>query len=195
MAAGGPAGGAAGRVAGRFVGAQEFYFRLLAVAESYPLNLLLARSLAAKLATLMAPNLPTEILQADFAERLVKLRVCARFLGWLRFAPFGGAAAPSVSLADHVALAERSGAPQALVDVRGYLRGAVAAHRLPLCVPWVVEYLQMLDLDPVRRPQPVARRPPAWRGSGSQARSRGSLTLCRRRSRARHSIFARHWRT
>jgi hypothetical protein len=85
----------------------------------------------------------------------MKLRVCAKFLGWLRFAAVAIGVSDTdtlsaASVRDHEAIARRSEAVGGF-DVRQYVLVAVERGTLALTVPWVTEYLRMLALDPACR--------------------------------------------
>ena len=168
---GGGGAGAAGKAssaaeAGLFGGKQEFFYRFLYAAESHRLAELLARSLAAKIDSLSSPASASpgggaepvpfyhKAVVPDFAERLLKLRVCAKFLGWLRFASVQQEQAAAGGLefvaarSDHEEIARRGATPAGYFDVARYVRTAARRGSLCLTVPWVLDYLRMMALDP-----------------------------------------------
>jgi hypothetical protein len=149
--------------ASAFVGAVAFFWRFLVAAESHALGALLTRSFAAYIQQQLAPE--TERLAEDYPERLLKLRVCAQFLGWLRFASVAPGLSDAVAqgvrsgaaLRDYTAIAVGSHAAEDGLDVRAALLSAAEKGTLALVVPCATEYLRMMAYDPACRRSAYAR--------------------------------------
>ncbi|KAJ7352921.1 negative regulation of DNA replication [Desmophyllum pertusum] len=88
-------------------------------------------------------SIQNQELKQDFSCCLKNIRILAKFLGFLLFQPYYGAETTSqVIVAD--ALKIRNRIPIQF-DILSYLKKAWCSGRLVLTIPWVVEYLSMMD--------------------------------------------------
>ncbi|KAG7328248.1 hypothetical protein KOW79_008192 [Hemibagrus wyckioides] len=78
-----------------------------------------------------------------FASVLLVARLLAKFLGFISFMPYQTSEAPSKEIRE-AAIALRSKSAPAL-DVSAMLRSCVRRKRTVLTIPWLVEFLSMLD--------------------------------------------------
>ncbi|KAI9916620.1 hypothetical protein PsorP6_017060 [Peronosclerospora sorghi] len=133
-----------------FSDTQVFLFYFLAHCDSYEFSELVKHQLAGEFRTLQDAH------AQDFTEVVFRLKVVAKFLGYLRFAPQWHM---SVSIASRVG---DNSAFQALeqqgietlervhavhVDVKHWIEQSIVDASLAKCLPWLCDYLSMLLLD------------------------------------------------
>ena len=81
-------------------------------------------------------------LQVKFASCLITLRTLAKFLGFLVFSPYHSGDFPA-AVKDTLISARNQVTQQ--IDLMFYLQKAEKEQRLVLTLPWVIEYLSMMD--------------------------------------------------
>ncbi|KAL0969752.1 hypothetical protein UPYG_G00231810 [Umbra pygmaea] len=145
-----------------FPGHQEFFRDFLKTASCCQLNQHLKDRLCQQLLQLdevsilapvaSSPEVQTEEGEGDmeqqdekqrFAAVLLLARLLAKFLGYISFLPYQTSERPSREMQE-AALAMRSKSSPVL-DVCVVLRSCVQRRRTVLTVPWLVEFLSMLD--------------------------------------------------
>ncbi|XP_073249807.1 codanin-1-like [Porites lutea] len=88
-------------------------------------------------------SIQSQELKQEFTCCLMKIRILAKFLGFLLFQPYYGTETTSqVVVAETLKI--RNKIP-VYFDVLSYLKKASCRGRLVLTVPWAVEYLSMMD--------------------------------------------------
>ncbi|XP_053365443.1 codanin-1 isoform X1 [Clarias gariepinus] len=144
-----------------FPGHQEFFRDFLQTASCCQLNQHLKDGLCQQLlqlneVSILGPDAPSttgeeegdgDMEQQDEKQRffsvLLVARLLAKFLGFISFMPYQTSEAPSREI-QVAAIALRSKSAPAL-DVSEVLRSCVRRKRTVLTVPWLVEFLSMLD--------------------------------------------------
>ncbi|KAJ8289625.1 hypothetical protein GJAV_G00003470 [Gymnothorax javanicus] len=142
-----------------FPGHQEFFRDFLQAASSCQLNQHLTDSLCQQLLQLdevaiLGPDgaqregegegdMEQQDEKQRFSSVLLTARLLAKFLGFISFLPYRTSEPPAREIQE-VSLSLRSKTPPVL-DVCEVLRSCVRRRRTVLTVPWVVEYLSMLD--------------------------------------------------
>ncbi|XP_074853179.1 codanin-1 [Carettochelys insculpta] len=138
-----------------FPGCQQFFRDFILSAGSYQFNQHLMDSLCLKILELdgltLVEHEPSDG-EADMDEQdekkrfmvaLMTLRLLAKFLGFLIFLPYRTVEPPSRDLQESaVALRNRT---LPVLDVLKLLRGSILNRRTILTVPWVVEFLSLVD--------------------------------------------------
>ncbi|XP_011663041.2 codanin-1 isoform X2 [Strongylocentrotus purpuratus] len=137
-----------------FHGCQEFFRDFILATNSYIFNQHLTDSFATKLIELNDLQLPitdqvdmTSVVDAEvresFSSCLLALRVLSKFLGFLVFLPYqGDNNLPDIMKDNVIMMRSRASLP---VDILGCLSASETNQRLILTLPWVVEYLSMID--------------------------------------------------
>ncbi|XP_071490581.1 codanin-1-like [Diadema antillarum] len=138
-----------------FHGCQEFFRDFIVAADSFTFNQHLMDSFAAKITELneiqlgvndqmqTTPVIIDNEQRENFSSCLLALRVLAKFLGFLSFVPYQGGDKLPDTVKDNVLIMRNKTPPG--VDVAGCLATADDHQRLILTLPWVVEYLSMMD--------------------------------------------------
>ncbi|XP_015780286.1 PREDICTED: codanin-1-like [Acropora digitifera] len=88
-------------------------------------------------------SIQNQELKLEFSNCLTKIRILAKFLGFLLFQPYYGVETTSQTVVKET-LKIRNRAPIQF-DVLSHLKKACFQGRLVLTVPWAVEYLSMMD--------------------------------------------------
>ncbi|XP_066026194.1 codanin-1-like [Pocillopora verrucosa] len=88
-------------------------------------------------------SIQNQEVQQDFSSCLLKIRILAKFLGFLIFQPYHGTETSSQTIVTET-LKLRNRIPIHF-DILSYLKMAWCSGRLVLTVPWAVEYLSMMD--------------------------------------------------
>ncbi|XP_031563818.1 codanin-1-like isoform X2 [Actinia tenebrosa] len=137
---------------------QEFFKGFITCAESHSFSRHLMDNLIMKITELNDTVFPfgeakdqerneknpqTKEIQQSFNVCLSNLRILAKFLGYLVFDPYQSGTNQSKQEAEPV-IRMRNKVPQPF-DVLCYLKTALEKGNLVLTVPWVVEYLSMMD--------------------------------------------------
>uniref|UniRef100_A0AAY5EZM1 Codanin-1 C-terminal domain-containing protein n=1 Tax=Electrophorus electricus TaxID=8005 RepID=A0AAY5EZM1_ELEEL len=140
-----------------FPGPQEFFKDFLQTASCCQLNQHLKDGLCQQLLQLNEVSiLGTEATSAVGAEEaggdmdqqrfssvLLVARLLAKFLGFISFMPYQTSEAPSKEIQEAAIALRSKSAP--VLDVCAVLRSCVRRRRTVLTVPWLVEFLSMLD--------------------------------------------------
>ncbi|XP_071785815.1 codanin-1-like [Asterias amurensis] len=139
-----------------FHGCQDFFKEFILAADSFLLNQHLMDNFSNKILELneMQFGLTDQDGDTDsngvddeaigsFSVTLQAARVLAKFLGFLVFLPYqrGGNLPDSVQ-ADMISIRNKCSPP---LDLLSSLRSSCQQHRLVMTIPWVVEYLSMMD--------------------------------------------------
>ncbi|MBN3296133.1 CDAN1 protein, partial [Amia calva] len=142
-----------------FPGHQEFFKEFLQAASSCQLNQHLTDSLCQQILELdsiaiLGPGSAKEegegegdMEQQDeklrFASVLTTARLLAKFLGFITFLPYQMAEPPAREIQEAAVTIRNMSAP--VLDVCAVLRCSVEQRRAVLTVPWLVEFLSMVD--------------------------------------------------
>ncbi|KAK3715043.1 hypothetical protein QZH41_012109, partial [Actinostola sp. cb2023] len=142
-----------------FTEVQEFFKGFISCTESHSFSRHLMDRLVMKLTELddtdfhlseekhdssSETTIQAKEIQLSFAVCMSSLRTLAKFLGYLVFQPYCGIPNQSNQSQMDTATSLRNKAPQPF-DVLHYINTALRRGRLVLTVPWVVEYLSMMD--------------------------------------------------
>ncbi|KFO94270.1 Codanin-1, partial [Buceros rhinoceros silvestris] len=138
-----------------FPGCQQFFRDFILSAGSYQFNQHLMDSLCLKILELNGLTL-VEHEQSDgeadmdeqdekkrFTVVLLSLRLLAKFLGFLVFLPYRTVEQPTRDLQDSAVTLRNQTLP--ILDVLKLLRQSIRDQRSILTVPWIVEYLSLVD--------------------------------------------------
>ncbi|MBN3311902.1 CDAN1 protein, partial [Atractosteus spatula] len=140
-----------------FPGHQEFFRDFLQAASSCQLNQHLTDSLCQQILELdsiaiLGPGCAKDEGEGDmeqqnetlrFTSVLMTTRLLAKFLGFITFLPYQTAETPSREIQEAAVAIRNKSAP--VLDVSSVLRRAVEKRRTVLTVPWLVEFLSMVD--------------------------------------------------
>ncbi|NWI26585.1 CDAN1 protein, partial [Sula dactylatra] len=138
-----------------FPGCQQFFRNFILSAGSYQFNQHLMDSLCLKILELDGLTLvehehsdgEADMDEQDekkrFAVVLLSLRLLAKFLGFLVFLPYRTVEQPTRDLQDSAVALRNQTLP--VLDVLKLLRRSIRDQRSVLTVPWVVEYLSLVD--------------------------------------------------
>ncbi|TYZ66565.1 hypothetical protein PybrP1_001364 [[Pythium] brassicae (nom. inval.)] len=132
---------------------QQFFFHFLHSCDSYAFSQLVKCQLEAQFqAAWRAPPAAADP-RKGFTDAVLRLKVLARFLGYLRFSPHWHNASalgkhnPALQAAKKEAVWTLENAESVGLDVKLLLEQSVADATLSKCVPWLCDYLTMLSLD------------------------------------------------
>ncbi|CAM9329160.1 unnamed protein product [Chrysoparadoxa australica] len=147
---------------GWFPGNQEFFYLFLVTLDSYRFAAHLTEALAASIRLLLptsevrppqpaggSSHTPVE----GFTDRLVKLKVLAKFMGVLVFSPRWSLtprdeqSTSQKSQEQFIAQVSQINASRPVLDVLRLIREAWDAGSLAVVVPWAADYLRMIKLD------------------------------------------------
>ncbi|XP_029207694.2 codanin-1-like isoform X1 [Acropora millepora] len=141
-----------------FTNVQEFFKGFITSAASHSFNQHLIDLLIVTIAEINDKEFPladmeedserdrsiqNQELKLEFSNCLTKIRILAKFLGFLLFQPYYGVETTSQTVVKET-LKIRNRAPIQF-DVLSHLKKACFQGRLVLTVPWAVEYLSMMD--------------------------------------------------
>ncbi|XP_067414003.1 codanin-1 isoform X2 [Emydura macquarii macquarii] len=138
-----------------FPGCQQFFRDFILSAGSYQFNQHLMDSLCLKILELDSLTLvehepsdgETDMDEQDekkrFTVALMTLRLLAKFLGFLVFLPYRTVEPPSRDLQESAVALRNQTLP--VLDVLKLLRRSILDRRTILTVPWVVEFLSLVD--------------------------------------------------
>ncbi|NWS40999.1 CDAN1 protein, partial [Probosciger aterrimus] len=138
-----------------FPGCQQFFRDFILSAGSYQFNQHLMDSLCLKILELNRLTLvehehsdgEADMDEQDEKKRftvvLLSLRLLARFLGFLVFLPYRTVEQPTRDLQDSAVALRNQTLP--VLDVLKLLRQSIQDRRSILTVPWIVEYLSLVD--------------------------------------------------
>uniref|UniRef100_A0A673I426 Codanin-1 C-terminal domain-containing protein n=1 Tax=Sinocyclocheilus rhinocerous TaxID=307959 RepID=A0A673I426_9TELE len=127
-----------------FPGHQEFFKCFLQTASCCQLNQHLKDGLCQQLLKLDEVSIlgPDDEKQR-FSSVLLTARLLAKFLGFISFLPYQTSELPSRDIQNTAITLRSKSSP--LLDVCAVLRSSVHRRRTILTVPWIVEFLSMLD--------------------------------------------------
>ncbi|XP_061896934.1 codanin-1-like [Entelurus aequoreus] len=142
-----------------FPGHQEFFRDFLQTASCCQLNQHLQDSLCQQLlqlddVSILSPAAAEQEEEGDgdleqqdekqrFASVLLLARLLAKFLGFISFLPYQTSEKPSMELQEAAVALRSKSVP--VLDVCAVLRSSMRRKRTILTVPWLVEFLSMLD--------------------------------------------------
>ncbi|KAL2303587.1 hypothetical protein Nmel_008862, partial [Mimus melanotis] len=138
-----------------FPGCQQFFRDFILSAGSYQFNQHLMDSLCLKILELNGLTLvehehsdgETDMEEQDekkrFTVALLSLRLLAKFLGFLVFLPYRTAEQPAGDLQDSALALRNQTLP--VLDILKLLRQSIRDQRSILTIPWIVEYLSLVD--------------------------------------------------
>ncbi|XP_075610502.1 codanin-1 isoform X1 [Balearica regulorum gibbericeps] len=138
-----------------FPGCQQFFRDFILSAGSYQFNQHLMDSLCLKILELDGLTLvehehsdgEADMDEQDEKKRftvvLLSLRLLAKFLGFLVFLPYRTAEQPTRDLQDAAVALRNQTLP--VLDILKLLRQSIRDQRSILTVPWIVEYLSLVD--------------------------------------------------
>ncbi|NXH51687.1 CDAN1 protein, partial [Rhabdornis inornatus] len=138
-----------------FPGCQQFFRDFILSAGSYQFNQHLMDSLCLKILELNGLTLvehehsdgETDMEEQDekkrFTVALLSLRLLAKFLGFLVFLPYRTAEQPTRDLQDSALALRNQTLP--VLDILKLLRQSIRDQRSILTIPWIVEYLSLVD--------------------------------------------------
>ncbi|NWH48677.1 CDAN1 protein, partial [Fregata magnificens] len=138
-----------------FPGCQQFFRDFILSAGSYQFNQHLMDSLCLKILELDGLTLvehehsdgEAEMDEQDEKKRftvvLLSLRLLAKFLGFLVFLPYRTVEQPTRDLQDSAVALRNQTLP--VLDVLKILRQSIRDQRSILTIPWIVEYLSLVD--------------------------------------------------
>ncbi|KFO63609.1 Codanin-1, partial [Corvus brachyrhynchos] len=138
-----------------FPGCQQFFRDFILSAGSYQFNQHLMDSLCLKILELNGLTLvehehsdgEADMDEQDekkrFTVALLSLRLLAKFLGFLVFLPYRTAEQPTRDLQDSALALRNQTLP--VLDILKLLRQSIRDQRSILTIPWIVEYLSLVD--------------------------------------------------
>ncbi|XP_059705542.1 codanin-1 [Haemorhous mexicanus] len=138
-----------------FPGCQQFFRDFILSAGSYQFNQHLMDSLCLKILELNGLTLvehehsdgEADMEEQDekkrFTVALLSLRLLAKFLGFLVFLPYRTAEQPTRDLQDSALALRNQTLP--VLDMLKLLRQSIRDQRSILTIPWIVEYLSLVD--------------------------------------------------
>ncbi|NWU01596.1 CDAN1 protein, partial [Urocynchramus pylzowi] len=138
-----------------FPGCQQFFRDFILSAGSYQFNQHLMDSLCLKILELNGLTLvehehsdgEADMEEQDekkrFTVALLSLRLLAKFLGFLVFLPYRTAEQPTRDLQDSALVLRNHTLP--VLDILKLLRQSIRDQRSILTIPWIVEYLSLVD--------------------------------------------------
>ncbi|NXB70832.1 CDAN1 protein, partial [Donacobius atricapilla] len=138
-----------------FPGCQQFFRDFILSAGSYQFNQHLMDSLCLKILELNGLTLvehehsdgEADMEEQDekkrFTVALLSLRLLAKFLGFLVFLPYRTAEQPTRDLQDSALVLRNQTLP--VLDILKLLRQSIRDQRSILTIPWIVEYLSLVD--------------------------------------------------
>ncbi|GMF31975.1 unnamed protein product [Phytophthora fragariaefolia] len=139
-----------------FTDNQLFFFHFLHSCDSYEFSELVKHQLERQFYTIRDTVSPSNDARKDFTEVVLRLKVVAKFLGYLRFSPQWQVTCSIRQLSTHNAAfkaVEREGvytlevARDSSLDVKKLLEDNILESSISKCIPWLCDYLSMLSLD------------------------------------------------
>ncbi|NWH77860.1 CDAN1 protein, partial [Piaya cayana] len=138
-----------------FPGCQQFFRDFILSAGSYQFNQHLVDSLCLKIHELNGltlvehehsdgePDMDEQDEKRRFTVVLLSLRLLAKFLGFLVFLPYRTVEQPTRDLQDSAVALRNQTLP--VLDILKLLRQSIRDQRSILTIPWIVEYLSLVD--------------------------------------------------
>ncbi|GMF29047.1 unnamed protein product [Phytophthora lilii] len=139
-----------------FTDNQLFFFHFLHSCDSYEFSELVKHQLERQFYAIRAATSPSGDARKDFTEVVLRLKVVAKFLGYLRFSPQWQVTSSIQQLSSQNAAfkaVEREGintlevARDSSLDVKKLLEDSILQSSISKCIPWLCDYLTMLSLD------------------------------------------------
>ncbi|EEY68932.1 uncharacterized protein PITG_05075 [Phytophthora infestans T30-4] len=139
-----------------FTDNQLFFFHFLHSCDSYEFSELVKHQLERQFYAIREADSASTDARKDFTEVVLRLKVVAKFLGYLRFSPQWQVTSSIRKLsAQNAAIqaVEREGistlqvARNASLDVKKLLEDSIRTVAISKCLPWLSDYLSMLSLD------------------------------------------------
>ncbi|KAG2765323.1 hypothetical protein JG687_00009364 [Phytophthora cactorum] len=140
------------RMKAYFTDNQLFFFHFLHSCDSYEFSELVKHQLERQFYAIS----PSTDARKDFTEVVLRLKVVAKFLGYLRFSPQWQVTSSIRKLSAQNAAfkaVEREGirtlevARDSSLDVKKLLEDSIRNVAISKCIPWLCDYLSMLSLD------------------------------------------------
>lgn len=138
---------------------QLFFFHFLHSCDSFEFSQLVQHQIEWQFLSLWDAKAGSSDPRKTFTDVVLKLKVMAKFLGYLRFSPQWHASSTFLPLATQNA-AFRAAQQEAVrtletsshhsgggVDVLQILEQSIVEGQLSKCIPWLCDYLMMLSLD------------------------------------------------
>ncbi|KAL3663743.1 hypothetical protein V7S43_011158 [Phytophthora oleae] len=144
------------RMKAYFTDNQLFFFHFLHSCDSYEFSELVKHQLERQFYVIRDTISPSTDVRKDFTEVVLRLKVVAKFLGYLRFSPQWQVTSSIRGLSAHNAAfkaVEREGintlevARDSSLDVKQLLEASILHSSVSKCIPWLCDYLSMLSLD------------------------------------------------
>lgn len=143
---------------GYFAENQQFFFHFLHSCDSYEFSQLVKYQLEAQFQAIWKDGSSSATADArkSFTDVVLKLKVVAKFLGYLRFSPHWHNSSslvqlskqnPAFQAAKKEAIWTLENAESVGLDVKLLLEQSVVDTKLSKCIPWLCDYLTMLSLD------------------------------------------------
>lgn len=140
---------------------QVFFFHFLHSCDSYEFSRLVTHHLEWQFTCMWGAKGRQSDPRKTFTEDVLKLKVVAKFLGYLRFSPLWHVSSSVAQRAEHnsaFTAAKREGistlemsTPAGKggngVDVKKLVEDSILTRSVAKCVPWLCDYLCMLSLD------------------------------------------------
>ncbi|KAF4046841.1 hypothetical protein GN244_ATG00667 [Phytophthora infestans] len=139
-----------------FTDNQLFFFHFLHSCDSYEFSELVKHQLERQFYAIREADSASTDARKNFTEVVLRLKVVAKFLGYLRFSPQWQVTSSIRKLsAQNAAIqaVEREGistlqvARNASLDVKKLLEDSIRTVAISKCLPWLSDYLSMLSLD------------------------------------------------
>ncbi|KAF4138826.1 hypothetical protein GN958_ATG12035 [Phytophthora infestans] len=139
-----------------FTDNQLFFFHFLHSCDSYEISELVKHQLERQFYAIREADSASTDARKNFTEVVLRLKVVAKFLGYLRFSPQWQVTSSIRKLsAQNAAIqaVEREGistlqvARNASLDVKKLLEDSIRTVAISKCLPWLSDYLSMLSLD------------------------------------------------
>ncbi|KAL4163930.1 hypothetical protein KRP22_004555 [Phytophthora ramorum] len=139
-----------------FTDNQLFFFHFLHSCDSYEFSELVKHQLERQFYAIRENTSPSADARNNFTELVLRLKVMAKFLGYLRFSPQWEVTSSIRQLSEQNAAfkaVEREGistlevARDSSLDVKKLLENSILQASISKCIPWLCDYLTMLSLD------------------------------------------------
>ncbi|KAG7384323.1 hypothetical protein PHYPSEUDO_002788 [Phytophthora pseudosyringae] len=144
------------RMKSYFTDNQLFFFHFLHSCDSYEFSELVKHQLERQFYAIRETIPPSTDARKEFTEVVLRLKVVAKFLGYLRFSPQWQVTSSIRGLSAQNAAfkaVEREGistlemARDSSLDVKKLLETSILHASISKCIPWLCDYLSMLSLD------------------------------------------------
>jgi hypothetical protein len=140
---------------------QVFFFHFLHSCDSYEFSRLVTHHLEWQFTTMWGSKSQQGDPRKTFTEDVLKLKVVAKFLGYLRFSPLWHVSSSVTQRAEHnsaftaakregistLEISTPAGKGGSGVDVKKLVEDSILARSVVKCMPWLCDYLCMLSLD------------------------------------------------